>query len=119
MVNTDYVSDILAPDLIIVNGKVITVDKDFSIAEAVSVKDGRILAAGKRDDMEALRGAKTKTLDLQGKVLMPGINDSHLHLTWTLLSLPPYQLDLTYPKVKSIKDIRMQVKQAAANAEPG
>jgi len=111
--------DILAPDLIISGGKVITVDKDFSFAEAVAVKDGRIIAVGKTDDIMALKGAGTKMLDLKGKVLMPGINDSHCHLTWTIVSLPPYMLDLMYPKVKSIKDIREQVKEAVAKAKPG
>ena len=119
MSNSDYVSDILAPDLIINNGKVITVDKDFSFAEAVAVKDGRIIAVGEQDGIEALRGAKTKTLDLKGKVLMPGINDSHMHLIWTLISVPPYQLDLSYPNVKSIRDIRGQVREAVAKARPG
>jgi len=109
----------LSPDLIIKNGKIITVDKDFSFAEAVAVKDGRIVCVGSEDDVEALRGAKTKTLDLKGKTLLPGINDSHMHLSWTIVSLPPYMLDLSFPKVKSIKDIREQVKAAVADAEPG
>jgi len=113
------IPDILAPDLIINNGKIITVDKDFSFAEAAAVKDGKILAVGKSDEIEALRGSKTKTLDLKGKVLMPGINDSHIHLGWTIVCRPPYMLDLAYPKAKSIKDIREQVKEAVAKAKPG
>ena len=116
---TNCTTDILAPDLIISGGKIITVDKDFSFAEAVAVKDGRIIAVGDRDEIEALKGAGTKMLDLKGKVLMPGINDSHCHLTWTIVSLPPYMLDLMFPKVKSIKDIREEVKAAVAKAKPG
>ena len=107
----------LAPDLIISGGKVITVDKDFSFAEAVAVKDGRIVAVGKKDEIEALSGARTKKLDLKGKVLMPGINDSHCHLTWTIVSLPPYRLDLT--GATSIRDMREQVREAVAKAKPG
>jgi len=115
----DYILENLAPDLIINNGKVITVDKDFSFAEAVAVKDGKILAVGDRDEIENLRGPKTKTLDLKGNVLMPGINDSHLHLTWLIVSVPPYMLDLSFPKVRSLKDIRELVKEAVSKAKPG
>jgi len=119
MTQTNFIPDCLSPDLIINNGKIITVDKDFSFAEAVAVKDGRIVAVGGKDEIEALKGANTKTLDLKGNVLMPGINDSHLHLTWAVVSRPPYMLDLMYPMVKSIKDIREQVKEAVAKAKPG
>ena len=109
----------LAPDLIINNGKIITVNKEFSFAEAVAVKNGKIIAVGGKDEIEFLRGENTKTLDLKGRVLMPGINDSHMHLTWTIVSVPPYQLDLSFPKVKSVKDIRELVKEAVAKAKPG
>jgi predicted amidohydrolase YtcJ len=109
----------LAPALIIKNGKIITVDETFSFAEAVAVKDGKVVAVGTEAEVEALRGAETQTLDLKGKILMPGINDSHMHLTWTIVSVPPYMLDLTYPGVKSIADIREQVKEAVSKAEPG
>ena len=111
--------DILAPDLIISGGKIITVDKDFSFAEAVAVKGGKIVAVGKKAEIEALKGTRTKLLDLKGKVLMPGINDSHCHLTWTIVSLPPYRLDLTYPGVQSIEDMRGQVREAVKKAKPG
>ena len=114
-----YIPDVLAPNFIINDGKVITVDKDFSFAEAIAVKDGRIIAVGANDEIEALRGAHTRTLALNGKVVMPGINDSHCHLTWTIVSVPPYMIDLTYPKVKSIKDIREEVKAAVSKAKPG
>ena len=119
MASTRNLPDILAPDYIINGGKVITVDKEFSFAEAVAVKDGRIIAVGQREEIETLRGSKTKTLDLKGKVILPGINDSHMHLAWTIVSKPPYMLDLTFPGVKSIKDIREQVKEAVAKSKPG
>lgn len=109
----------LAPDMIITNGKIITVDANFSFAEAVAVKNGKIVAVGSANAINEFKGANTKTLDLKGNTLMPGLNDSHMHLTWKMLSNKPYKIDLRYPKVKSIADIRELVKQAAAEAEPG
>jgi predicted amidohydrolase YtcJ len=119
MANQYNIPEFLSPDLIINNGKIITVDEKFSFAEAVAVKDGKIAAVGSKDEIEALRGAKTKTLDLKGNVLLPGINDSHMHLTWTMVSRPPYMLDLSYPGVKNIKDIRERLKAAVAKTKPG
>ena len=119
MANQNSIPNCLSPDLIINNGKVITVDKDFSFAEAIAVKDGNIVAVGSKDEIETLRGETTKTLDLKGNVIMPGINDSHMHLSWMIVSRPPYMLDLSFPGVKSIKDIREQVKEAVAKAKPG
>jgi predicted amidohydrolase YtcJ len=109
----------LAPDLIIINGKVITVDEAFSFAQAVAVKNGMIAAVGTNDEIKGLEGSGTKVLDLQGNTILPGINDSHVHLPWYVVSKPPYKLDLNYPNVKSIADIRNLVKEAAAKAKPG
>ena len=109
----------LAPDMIILNGKIITVDDAFSFAEALAVKDGKIIAVGTTAEIETYKSAKTKVVDLKGNTLMPGLNDSHMHLTWEVLSNPPYKIDLRYPKVKSIADIREKVKEAVALAQPG
>jgi predicted amidohydrolase YtcJ len=111
--------DFLAPDMIIMKGKVITVDDDFSYAEAIAVKDGKIVAVGTNPEISPLRGANTRVLDLKGATLLPGINDSHVHLPWYVVSKPPYKLDLSYPNVKSIADIRNLLKAAAAAAKPG
>ena len=113
------VPDVLAPDLIIKNGKVIKVDKDFSFAEAVAVKDGKIVGVGTEEEVEALRGAPTKTLDLKGKTLIPGINDSHLHLILGFESMPPRTYSVGPEIVKSIGDMRDVVKGAVSRAKPG
>lgn len=116
---TNCIPNVLAPDLIIVNGKVVTVDEKFSFAEAVAVKNSRIIAVGTRTEIEALKGAGTKVLDLKGQTIMPGIVDSHVHIPWYAFSLPPYKIDITYPAVKSIADIREAIRAAAAKAKPG
>ena len=113
------VPDALAPDMIITNGKIMTVDEDFSYAEAVAVKDGKIVAVGAAKDIEALKGKATKVLDLKGNMLLPGINDSHLHLISMVTGRPPYQLDLSYPGVKSIEDMRAMIKDAVATLPEG
>ena len=61
-------------DLVITNGKVITVDKDFSIKQALAIKDGIIVAVGTSDDVNQLIASDTRVLDLKGKPLLPGIN---------------------------------------------
>src|SRR5690349_16013234 len=68
-------------DTIFTNGKVLTVDKDFIIAEAIAVRDGKVLATGTTGAIERMAGPKTKRIDLAGKSVIPGIIDTHLH-TW-------------------------------------
>ena len=109
----------LAPDRILINGKIITVDDNFSYAQAVAVKNGIIAAVGTNDEIRALKGANTTVMDLAGATLMPGINDSHMHLPWYVVSKPPYKLDLGYPNVNSIADIRGELRKAVAAAKPG
>ena len=65
-------------DLILTNGKIITVDDEFSILNTVVVDDGRIIETGGAE--LALEYQSDETVDLQGKVLMPGFNDSHTHI---------------------------------------
>lgn len=113
------IPDVLAPDLVIVNGKVITVDEKFSFAESIAIKNGKILAVGSTKEIEALKGANTKILDLKGNIIMPGINDSHMHLPSFATSQPPYMLRITHPPVKSIEDIRKMVKEAAEQLPSG
>jgi predicted amidohydrolase YtcJ len=85
---TPSVPDVLAPDLVMHNGKIVTVDEDFSIAEAVAIKDGNIVAVGSNGDVLALAGSTTERMDLEGKTVLPGLHDSHLHLAWPVGEAP-------------------------------
>jgi predicted amidohydrolase YtcJ len=109
----------LAPDLVILRGKIVTVNKDFSIVEAVAVKDGRILAVGKNSSIRPLAGAQTRILDLQGKTMLPGINDAHIHAQWFGTMMPPLALDVSPRKVKSIREIVRLVQEKAGTLKPG
>jgi predicted amidohydrolase YtcJ len=64
------------PNLVLVNGKVLTVDAGFSIAEAVAVRDGRVLAIGSNADMRRLVGPETRVVDAGGNSIVPGFIDS-------------------------------------------
>ena len=78
-----------APDLILTNGKIITVDGQFSIAQAVAVRGDRVVAVGTNQEITRLAGPSTKRIDLRGKSVVPGMIDNHAHFQeegeyWTL-----------------------------------
>ena len=74
------------PDMILVNGRIITVDKHFSVAEAVAIQDDRFIAVGTTADVAKLAGPSTMRIDLKGKTVIPGLIDFHLHPETACLS---------------------------------
>ena len=103
-------------DLILHNGKIVTVDAKFSIVQAVAVKDGKITAAGANAAVLAERGAGTRVVDLHGRTVLPGLFDSHVHPLGAGLSefrapLPPLN---SYAAVQSY--IRARAKQLPKGA---
>jgi predicted amidohydrolase YtcJ len=79
MATPTFLPDQIAPDLILHNGKVVTVDSQFSIAQSVAIKGSRIVAVGSDQEMRAMAGRKTGYEDLGGKTVIPGLIDSHIH----------------------------------------
>jgi len=67
------------PETILFNGKIVTVDADFSYAQAIAIAGGKILAVGSNAEIRRLAGSSTKQLDLHGKTVIPGLTDNHLH----------------------------------------
>jgi adenine deaminase len=67
-------------DLILTNGKIITVDPAFTIAQAIAIAGDRILAVGPDAGMAAMAGPATRVVDLKGKAVIPGITDGHAHM---------------------------------------
>jgi predicted amidohydrolase YtcJ len=108
--------DYLIPDLIISNGKIITVDANFSITEALAIKDNRIVAVGKTEDILGLKGAKTEILDLQGKTVIPGLQDSHIHFMELGGDLI-YKINLA--EATSVEEITNLVKEQVSKTKPG
>ena len=70
-----------APDVIFVQGKIVTVDRNFEVVEALAVKEGRIVAVGKSEQIRSLASAATRIVDLAGKTVLPGFNDNHIHIS--------------------------------------
>ncbi|MEJ1129864.1 amidohydrolase [Variovorax sp. CCNWLW225] len=68
------------PDVVYVNGKIVTVDKNFSIAQAVAIKNGAFVAVGSDERIRRLLAPRTKVVDLQGRTAVPGLMDAHTHM---------------------------------------
>lgn len=98
-------------DLLITGGRVLTLDKDFSIKSALVIKDGRILAVGGPELAQRYRAART--LDLKGRVLLPGFMDTHVHI------IPQGRRDLDLNEIHSIKELQDAVRAKAQELGPG
>ena len=68
-----------AADWTLTNGKILTVDEDFSIVQAMAIADGRIMATGTNEEIAALAGEGTRRTDLAGQTVVPGLIDNHMH----------------------------------------
>ena len=108
-----------APTLVLTGGQVLTVDGDFTVTEGVAVRGREILATGSDAEMRALAGPGTRLVELGGRTVLPGLNDSHLHGAAYGMTKPPFAIDVGHPAVGSIADIAAAVRQAAAAARPG
>jgi predicted amidohydrolase YtcJ len=71
---------VIFADAVYHNGKILTVDERFSVAQALAVRDGKIMAVGSNAEILNLAGPKTQRLDLKGKTVLPGFIDTHSHL---------------------------------------
>ena len=78
-------------DVIYNNGKIYTVNENQPWAEAVAIKDGKFIKVGSNTDVEGLSGKNTKVIDLEGKMILPGLHDVHVH---------PYESGIAYLKCK-------------------
>ena len=106
----------MSADLILYNGRLHTVDREKPQASAVAIKDGRFVAVGSDAEAMALRGDATRVIDLQKRTVIPGLNDSHLHLIRGGLN---YNLELRWEGVPSLADaLRMLKDQADRTPTP-
>jgi predicted amidohydrolase YtcJ len=105
-----------APDLILTNGKIITVDERFTIAQAVAIKGDRIVAVGTSQAMAQLAGTNTRRIDLMGRAVIPGLIDNHMHL---LRAATTWQRELRFDGVESRKQAVEMLRGRAKAAGPG
>ncbi|MDL5597268.1 amidohydrolase [Bacillus subtilis] len=104
------------PDLILHNGRFHTVDREKPTASAVAIRDGRFVAVGSETEVMPLRGPATQVVDLNRRTVIPGLNDSHLHLIRGGLN---YNLELRWEGVPSLADaLRMLKDQADRTPSP-
>src|SRR4051794_10329347 len=66
-------------DAVLFNGKILTVDADFTVQEALAIAHGRVLASGTSTAMTKLAGDATQLIDLDGRTVIPGLTDGHIH----------------------------------------
>jgi len=104
-----------APDLILSNGKIITVDERFRIVQAVAIQGDRIVAVGANQEIAQLAGPNTRRIDLMGRAVTPGLIDNHMHLlraatTW----LRELRFDGVDSRKQAIDMLRARVKATGA-----
>ena len=109
---------VLHPDRVLFNGKIVTVDEDFSIAEAVAIKDGRFVAVGSNSQIRSLAGDRTEMVDLEGRTVLPGFNDPHLHFAHSL-GFVVDELSTKYRQASSIGEILAVVQEKVEQTPPG
>ena len=85
-------------DLILHHGKIVTVDRDFSIRQALAVQGGRLIRVGTDEEVLKTRGPRTPVVDLGGKMVLPGLIDSHTHPTGACMT----EFDHPIPEMETI-----------------
>ena len=101
-----------APDLIIVNARIYTVDSRFSTAEAVAITDGKFTAVGTTAQIRKLGGPATRIFDAVGKTIVPGLQDNHLHNAGGGPGVDLFN-------ARSLEDVLTRIGARAKEAKPG
>lgn len=102
-------------DLILHHGRVVTVDKDFAIHQAIAVKDGRILRTGADEEVLRAKGPNTTLVNLGGKMVLPGLCDSHVHPGAASM----HEFDHPVPDMESIADVLAYIRSRAEALDEG
>src|SRR5687768_5938411 len=102
-------------DLILTNGRLTTLDPANPTATAVAVREGKFLAVGGDRDVAPFRGPGTTSIDLKGRVAVPGLTDTHLHLIRGGLN---YNMDLRWDGVPSLADALRMLREQARRTPP-
>ena len=108
-------ADLSSPDLVLINGKVLTMDDRSSVVEALAVLDGMILATGSSASVKSSIGTRTRVLDLAGKTVIPGLIDTHAH--FKAAGLTEYVVSMG--RAKTVVEALDAIKAFVARKKPG
>lgn len=104
-----------AKDMILINAKVTTLDRENPVAEAVAIRDGKFLAVGREQEVRAAAGPGATVIDANGRRLIPGLIDSHIHVIRGGLN---YNMELRWEGVPSLSEAMAMLKRQAENTPP-
>ena len=106
-----YISQV---SLALVNGKIVTINKQNSIAEAIAIRDNRIVKVGTDIEIQAMVGPKTKIIDLKERLVIPGFIDSHVHAygAGKLKVQEEREVDIKYSNsIREVLDLRARARE--------
>ena len=103
-------------DTILVNGKILTVDSQFSTREALAIRDGKITAVGSNSDIRKQAGPRTRVIDLQGRTVIPGFIDSHIH---AIRAGQTFTTEVNWVGATSIAEAMSRIHEASLAKKPG
>jgi predicted amidohydrolase YtcJ len=103
-------------DMLLLNGRIVTLDDTSSIGEALAITGDRIVATGSSDEMRKLGGPATRMIDLDGRTVIPGLIDSHIHLIRAGFR---YATEVDWSGATSMADALERLRSAALRAKPG
>ncbi|MFC2002651.1 amidohydrolase [Chloroflexota bacterium] len=104
-------------DLILKSANVITMEPGQPRAQLVAIKGDKVLLVAGNEELERVKGVKTRVIDCQDKTVVPGFNDAHCHIFSFIRKL--LSMDLSPSSVSSISDIKAAIRQQAQNTPPG
>ena len=107
--------DTLDPDLVLQDGNIICMDPANSIAQAVAVKDKKIIAVGSNEEIQSIVGNHTEVINLGRKTVLPGFIDTHFHPAWYSLSL----VGVNFEKCVSVDEVLRLLKERVEQTEAG
>src|SRR5438477_3531247 len=105
-----------APDTVLLNGKILTVDAQSSVRESMAIRDGRIIALGTSASTRKLAGSRTRVVDLQGRTVIPGLIDSHLH---AIRAAQTFSTEVNWIGAASLAEALTRVTEASRAMTPG
>src|ERR1043166_347441 len=104
------------PDTILINGKIETVDAQSSVREALAIRGGTIAALGTTAEIRRLAGPSTAVIDLQGRTVIPGLIDSHMH---AIRAAQSFATEVNWAGARSLNEALGRLRDGASRMTPG